>query len=118
MLEQYVTAEVAGVRLEEQQAAPVVLDRFIEALDNGREQRLHSKIRDDHVVDVEKQPQAIALAAELLLCDARAFAVQYVVDGNSHLVRNLLHQFQVGLPVRSWCAADKLDAAQTSQRGG
>ena len=78
-------AVLTRVRVEEQQAAAVVLNDASQTGADRHEHLLHAEVRHDGVVDLEQQLQPIALALELPLRRLRALVVEDVVHGNGDL---------------------------------
>ena len=73
---------------------------------------------DQKIVDFEQDLQAIALKSKLLLVSLGGLEVESIVDGDSNLRGNALHEFDFGIADALRNVAAKTDGAQAMLRGG
>ena len=73
-------------------------------------------MRDDRVVHLEEQPEAIALARELELRRPDALVMQDVVDGDGDLLGHFLHEGQLVVLVFVLLQAAEAHRAQSAER--
>ncbi len=109
---QDVAAVLTCFGLVQHQAAAVVLNHLLQRSADRGEDVVHVEVRDDRVVHLEKQPEPIALARELELRRLHTLVVQDVVHGDGDLLRHLLHEGQIAVPIFVFLQAAKSHRAQ------
>ena len=75
----------AGGRVEESEARVVMVDDALERGHDAEKQFREFAAGDEDVVDLEKHPEAVALASELVLVGLGSLEIERVVHGHGHL---------------------------------
>ena len=91
-----------------------------DAPETGRdraEERAPVEVRDERIVDVEQQLEAVALPRELVLRLLGRLVVERVVDGQRYLARELVQDLDVGVGEGVFVLAREAEAAETAERG-
>ena len=93
--------------------------------DNGPERRNDTAKKsfniasaDEKIVDFEQDLQAVPLKGELLLVSLSGFKVESVVNGDSDLRGNALHEFDFGVAHAMRNIAAETDSTEAMLRGG
>src|SRR5206468_2928341 len=80
------------------------------------EQSAPLEVRDERVVHLEEQLEAVTFASQLLLRALRGFVVERVVYGQRHLARELLQDLHVGLGEGFLVLAREAEPAEAAER--
>ena len=99
--------EVGG-GIDEGETGEVVVDDGLERSDDTAEQHGKFASRNENVVYLEKDLEAIALAGELRLVGLRGFRIERVIDGYCDLAADALHELKLRI-----CDALGNEAAKT-----
>ena len=74
--------------------------------------------RDQDIVDLEKDLEAIAFLRKLFLIGLRRFEVESIIDGYGDLAGDALHELEADGRDALWDEAAKTHRAQAVLRGG
>src|SRR5580693_3299792 len=110
--------EEAGGLIDERETGVVVLDHGFERRNNTFEEGSDVAGADQKIVDVEKHLQTVSFPGQLLLISLSGFKVEGIVDGDRHLNRDTLHEFDFGVAHTLRNIAAETNSAKAMLRRG
>ena len=113
-----VDLEKAGGRVKKREAGVIVRDNGPERRNDAAKKGFDIASADEEIVDFEQDLQAIALKSKLFLVSLSGLKVESIVDGDSNLRGNALHEFDFGIAHAMRNVAAKTDGAESMLRGG
>ncbi len=103
--------------IEQREACKVVRQHTAQADGNRLQQVAQFEVSNHGIIDFKQQPLPIPLVRELSLIGQGRLRVQRVVHRDGNLLRHLLHEVEIRVPIRHLLQAAEAHGAETAPSG-